>query len=68
MSLQGLLDLADSLGKESAPVCALSYYGEGSKMMEQCEVQDDEVSVARLSVGVDQLSNNYVGRGHTCSG
>ena len=42
---------ADSLGKESAPVCALSYCGEGSKMIEQCEVQDDKVSVARLSVG-----------------
>ena len=41
MTLQGLLDLADSLGKESAPVCALSYSGEGSKMIDQCEVQDD---------------------------
>ena len=46
---------ADSLGKEYAPVCALSYCGEGSEMIDQCEVQDDRVSAARLSVAVDQL-------------
>ena len=42
------------------PECALSYLGEGRKIIDQCEVPDDRVSVARLSVGVDQLSNNDV--------